>query len=161
MCDFAYGFLAISLKSFASASNVFPFPSDITVLERAKTEMIYVEKALGQKWQIPLSRYRQNYRVSERIPPREMVPACLAFDPTPVSSTALGKFHTQSNFTFMLLPLNHEFPDCAINSVNHCHGHIDQGIRDLRDELHEVLKTNWFCVVLLRRMVTTESNKVT
>jgi hypothetical protein len=126
MCDFAYGFLAISPKLFAWASNIFPFPSDITVLGRAKTETIYVEKALGQKGQIPLSRYLQDYRVSERIPPGEMVPASLTFDATPISSTAIGKFHAQSNFAFMLLPLNHRLLDRVIKSVKHCQGHIDQ-----------------------------------
>jgi hypothetical protein len=176
MCDFTYGFLAIILKSFAWASNVFPLPSDITVLERAKTETIYVEKALGQTGQIPLSRYLQylqyiqyiqylqylqDYHVSERIPPGEMVPVWLDFDATPVSSTVIEKFHAQSNFAFMLLPLNHRLLDRVIKSVKHCQGHIDQEIRDLWDELLEVLKTNRFCAILLRRMVTTELNKVT
>jgi hypothetical protein len=161
MCDFAYDFLAISPKSFAWASNVFPFPSNTTVLESPKTETISVEKALGEQGQIPSSRYRNDYRVSEGIPPGEMVPVCLAFDATPISSTVIGKFHAQSNFELMLLSLNHRLPDRVIKSVKHVQGHIDQGIRDLREEFLEVLKTNGFCVILLRRMVTTESNKVT
>jgi hypothetical protein len=144
MCDFAYGFLAILPKSFAWASNVFRLPSDTTALEHAKTETIYVEKALSQKEQIPLLRYLQDYRVSERIPPGEIVQACLAFDATPVSSTAIGKFHAQSNFTFMLLTLNHGIQDRVIKSLKHRQSHIDQVTRDLRDELLEVLKTNGF-----------------
>jgi hypothetical protein len=104
--------------------------------------------------------YPQDYRVSEGIPPWEMVPTCFAFDATPVNSTAIGKFHAQSNFTFMP-PLNYPLPDGVIKYVKHCQGHIDQGIRDLGDELLEVLTTNGFYAILLRRMVTTKSNKVT
>jgi hypothetical protein len=161
MYDFADGFLAISPKSFAWASHVFPFSSDTTGPERAKTETIYFEKALGQKAKIPFSRYLEDYRVRERIAPEEMVPAYLAFGAISVSSTAIGKFHAHSNFPFMLLPLNHRLPDHVILSVRHCQGHIDQGIRDLRDEFLEVLKTNRFCAILFRRMVTTESNTAT
>jgi hypothetical protein len=46
MRDFAYAFLAISPKSFARASNVFPVPSDTTVLERARRPRQFTLKRL-------------------------------------------------------------------------------------------------------------------
>jgi hypothetical protein len=74
-----------------------------------------------------------------------MVPAALAFDSTPVSSAGVNRpWKTGSNFTFMLLPLDHRLPDAVLKSVKHPPGHINLGIRDLRDELLEIMKQNGF-----------------
>jgi hypothetical protein len=49
MCDFAFGFHAISLKASDFACDALSFPAVSTVLRRAELERIYVEKALAKK----------------------------------------------------------------------------------------------------------------
>jgi hypothetical protein len=74
-----------------------------------------------------------------------MVPATLAFDATPVSSTGVSQpWKTGSNFIFMLLPLDSRLPDAVLKFVKHPQGHVDFGIRDLRDELLGIMKQNGF-----------------
>jgi hypothetical protein len=56
MCAFAFGVNAISPKAYDFACDALPFSAVSTVLRRAEPEWIYVEKALGEKGYIPLSK---------------------------------------------------------------------------------------------------------
>jgi hypothetical protein len=63
----------------------------------------------------------------------------------PVNSTDVNQpWKTGSNFTFMLLPVDHRLPDPVLKSVKHPQGHIDLSIRDLRDEPLGIMKQNGF-----------------
>jgi hypothetical protein len=90
-----------------------------------------------------LPKYLQEYRTAEGFGPYEQIPATLAFDATPVSSTGIGQsWSTGSSFAFILLPLDHSHKQLVIKSAWHKNGKINQEVRDLRDKLLEVLKGN-------------------
>jgi hypothetical protein len=145
MCDFASGLHVISPKAYDFACDTLPFPAVSTVLRRAEPEQIYVKEALGEKGDIPLSKYLQDYSAMEKIPEEQMVPATLAFDATSVSLTGVNQpWKTGSSFTFMLLSLDHRLPDAVLKYVKHPQGHIDLAILDLRDELLGIVKQNGF-----------------
>jgi hypothetical protein len=140
MCDFGFGLHAHSPKAFAWVSNVWRLPAVTTVLHSIETERAYVAQALGKDRHMPLSKYLQNCRDREGIHPDYMVRATLPFDATPVSSKGIRGWAKESNFIFMMLPLDYQLPNAVLKSVEHPQGHIDQGMRGLTDEILAVMK---------------------
>lgn len=148
--EFAYVLHALSPKAHAFVRQALPLPSVATIVTHAEEETMRITRALGGPDGVPigpsLSEYLQQYRHTEEIPDGNICRCTLSFDATSATATGIKGRWSQSGscFAFLMLPLDHRYPDLLIRSVYHKTGKIDAAIREIRNALVRVLEQNGF-----------------
>jgi hypothetical protein len=137
MIDLPEALSAISPRASRVLREVFPFQSPRTLFSDLTPEKLVIGKALADSPDMnPLIGYLFDYRAREGLLP-ETIGCTLAFDAAAVTATGLrahpGK--TASTFTFLLLPLDHRYPDLPLRSVPRIHGKINGDILKIKDQL--------------------------
>jgi hypothetical protein len=134
---------SLSPKSYRVTHKVLPVPSATTLLSFMRDRKIAATAALtgGDE----LDEYLQEYRKNVQMPD-ESVPCVLAFDATPVVPTGVrfDKTGKESCFAFLLLPLDHRYPDTLLKSVLWKNGAISAPILKVKDDLCARLAANQF-----------------
>jgi hypothetical protein len=144
--DFSYALHAISPKAYNLARLILPLPSVNTSVRHAQQETSFIKSAIGGVLGSDVASYLQYWRQQQNIEQNHPFHCTLAFDATGVTSTGLTRKFSPCGycFAFMMLPLDHAYPDLLIRSMSHRHGKIDKDIREMRDKLLAILKENSF-----------------
>jgi hypothetical protein len=134
---------SLSPKSYRVTHKVLPVPSATTLLSFMRDRKVHATAALtgGDE----LDEYLQEYRKNVHMPDEEC-PCVLAFDATPTVPTGVrfNKGGKESCFAFLLLPLDHRYPDTLVRSVLWKTDAITDPILKIKDELCVRLAANDF-----------------
>jgi hypothetical protein len=144
MKSICYALYSLSPKAYRLAREILPLPSATTISSFMSDRKEATALALAGRSE--LNEYLQDYRRRLQITD-EKFPCNLAFDATAASTTGVKLTKnkaTQSCFSYLLLALDHRFPDLLIRSDVFVNGRIGLLALQMKDECLEALRENNF-----------------
>jgi hypothetical protein len=141
MLEFGYTLNAISAQAYRHLRAVLPFPSARIVSERFKSDKETIAMVLREEADLtPLKNYLRDFRSREQMP-EGLVKSTLAFDATSVTATGIGSsLKSGSSFAYLLLPMDHRYPDLLIRSILRTDGKMKPDIIASKDKLCDALR---------------------
>jgi hypothetical protein len=152
MIDLAFALSALNGRADRVLRGVLAFPSPPTLLNHLAREKERIWRALRENPdRKPLLDSLREYQDREKMPAGWMS-WTLAFDGLPVTAAGLqGQPHRAGScFSFVMLPLDHRYPELLVQSIIRAHGKMNVSIFTVTNESCEVLMESGFHVHFVR-----------